>query len=119
MTTSIQSGIRAASKKSIGYLICLGDLPFIQSEEYDEILSVIGSANEKKPFIIHPFFKDIPANPVFFSAHFKDELLDLKQMEGAKSIIKSNSDKVTKLMLKTDHITADIDTPMDYKKSQM
>ena len=114
MTTSIQCGILEASTNAKGFLICLGDLPFILATEYNKILSKIESIDDKNPFIVRPFFKNKPANPVFFSRHFKNDLLDLKHMEGAKILIKRNGNYLHNLMLETESGIMDIDTPLDY-----
>ena len=115
MTTSIQRGIHEAAEHTKGYLICLGDLPFITSEDYNEILSKIESVYDGNPCIVRPFFNNVPGNPVFFSTHYKKVLLNLTYMEGAKPLIKKYKDQMHKVLLKNNHIIRDIDTPDDYK----
>jgi molybdenum cofactor cytidylyltransferase len=114
MTTSIQCGVQEASKDTKGYLICLGDLPFISTEEYNQILLKIESVYNGDPIIVRPFFNETPANPVFFSSHFKEDLLNLEYMEGAKALISKNLEKLHKIILKTDNAIKDIDTPKEY-----
>ena len=114
MTTSIQRGVQEASKNTKGYLICLGDLPFISTEEYNQVLLKIESVHSGKPVIVRPFFHNTPANPVFFSSHFKNDLLNLKYMEGAKPLINKNLKNVHKVILETDSIIKDIDTLNEY-----
>jgi len=120
MTSSIQSGIRNASRDSKGYLLCLGDLPFISTADYRQILSKIESLyNINTPVIVRPFFQSTPGNPVFFSSHFKNDLLTLDQMEGAKPLVKKNMESVHKIQLDTDSIIKDIDTPDEYDAYRM
>ena len=116
MTTSIQCGVKKASINSDGYLICLGDLPLISSEGYKIVLDAVKSSIHPRQLIVRPFHREIPGHPVFFGADFKDDILDLKEAEGAKSLFKSHSNFVQKLKINSASIIKDFDTPNQYNK---
>ncbi len=118
MTTSIQLGVKSSSKKASGYMICLGDMPFIETADYNVILKQFLKNNEDTPSILRPFHKDLPGNPTIFSHHFKDDILALEYMEGAKPLLKKFSKTVVSIVMETDHIIRDIDTTMDYERTK-
>ena len=73
LTSSIQCGVNAASKNSSGYLICLGDMPLLTSNNYNLLINnFIGVKNK---VILMPIHDDKRGNPVLFSANFKEDIL--------------------------------------------
>ena len=61
MTPPIQMGIKATSKNTDGYLICLSDMPFLTTGDYNKILTSISGNKE----IILPFFMTIKKGILF------------------------------------------------------
>lgn len=114
MTTSIQSGVKLANANTKGFMICLGDMPFIKTITYNEILEVFNKNYNDQPLIVRPFYKDQPGNPTIFSHHFKNEILKLEFMQGAKPLLIQFNEAVIQLELNTDQIVKDIDTRLDY-----
>ena len=108
MTSSIQTGVRATHS---GVLICLGDMPAIETEIYNKVLPL--SAEEKSIRI--PVHKGRRGNPVYFSEHFRQELLAHAAPEGCKEVILANEAFVTEVKVESDHIFKDIDVPSDLK----
>jgi len=110
MTSSIQAGIRACSKASDGYLICLSDMPFLTTSDYQNILEK--AIGDKK--ILLTYHENQNGNPVYFSKHFRAEILNHQKMEGCKEIVQKNKKFVVKIEFTNDHILKDIDTLKDY-----
>ncbi len=111
MTSSIQAGVAAANKSS-GYLICLGDMPLLRSEDYDRIIQAVNGQKQ----ILVPFYQKTKGNPVYFSSHFREEILQHQQTSGCRDILKNNSEYVRGIPFDHDRILKDIDTPEDYKR---
>ena len=114
LTTSIQCGIRAASESTSGYLICLGDMPLLTYSEYNTLVN--NYLSSKTIAILIPTFKNKRGNPVLFSAHFKDEILQLQEKNGCKPVVASNDDYVIEIPFPNNNCHLDIDTKEDYKQ---
>lgn len=118
ITSSIQRGIQNASRKSLGFMICLGDLPFISMQEYLHITNTFLNLEENSTRIVRPCYKNIPGNPVLFGNKFREEILRNTSIKGCKGLIKTHPEALYKIEMKTDSITRDIDTLIDYKGIQ-
>ena len=111
MTSSIQAGVEA-STNATGYLICLGDMPLLSSKEYQEILREINQSKGKR--IIRPFRGALPGHPIYFSGHFRDEILGHQEKEGCRGVIKPNLEYLKKIEMKSAGILRDIDSQEDF-----
>lgn len=72
-------------------LLCLGDMPFISSDTYRQLIECFKENDSNK--IVRPVFiseesNSIPAHPVLFPALLQEELKKLRGDGGAKSILK-------------------------------
>ena len=112
MTSSIQSGVGVVHPDSAGVLICLGDMPLLNTEDYNRVTEAVTGA----PQIIVPVFEGQNGHPVFFSHHFISDILAHDQPEGCKSIVSRNKDRVTRIAGPNSHILKDIDLPEDYHR---
>jgi molybdenum cofactor cytidylyltransferase len=113
MTSSIQQGVKIAKGK--GYMICLGDMPLISSEEYIQIQERFEeSVHLDYKCICIPEYKWQRGNPVIFSSYYKQIILRHEETEGCRGIIQSNQDHVYAVTMTKDHILQDMDTPDDY-----
>lgn len=116
MTTTIQKGVQAAGQDADGYLICLGDMPRITSEEYDQLIKAFASSYaEDSKAILLPFHQGQKGNPVIFSSSYRNAILTHQDMEGCRGIVQSNKTHLTKVPMTTDHVLVDVDTPRDYE----
>lgn len=106
MTSSIQTGIKSVSKDTNGYLICLSDMPLLKMGDYNTILTRVSNKKE----ILLPFYHNKKGNPVYFSKHFRDEILNHQEMEGCRGVVHKNKAFVQKISFDTDRILRDIDT---------
>lgn len=116
MTTSIQSGILAASPSSKGYMICLSDMPLIQKQEYERLLQAFEQeASIENPKIIIPQYDGKWGHPKIFSSHFKVDILAHKAPDGCKEIIHNSSANLHIVTMPYDHILMDNDSPSAYQ----
>lgn len=115
MTTSIQSGVNAASMESVGLMICLADLPFAETSDFNRLIQAFTDFRRtESSLIIVPVFQGQRGNPVLFSAEFRDKLL-AHNGEGCKGIVSKYPQSVREVSMENDNLLRDIDTPEDYK----
>lgn len=114
MTTSIQSGIKNAT--GAGYMICLSDMVMITSGEYslmkDKFLQQL---EHDSACICLPRYNSEKGNPVIFSSHYSDAILQHREMEGCKTIVQQNKDHIYWIEMNTRHVLQDMDSPEDYE----
>ena len=111
MTSSIQTGVAAASPRAQGYLICLGDMPALTAADYNTVMAGAG----EKPEIRVPVYQGQKGNPVYFSSHFRESLLAHKEPEGCRGLVQQHAGKVVKVAVGYGRFLSDIDTPEDYQ----
>jgi molybdenum cofactor cytidylyltransferase len=98
-------------------MICLSDLPLIESEELNYLIQAFEKVlKENNRSIVVPAFDGQRGNPVIFSASYKVDILDYKELTGCKGVVKQNSDHVLEVEMGTDHVLKDMDTVEDYEK---
>jgi molybdenum cofactor cytidylyltransferase len=113
MSTSIQVGISQTKPDVDGFMIFLGDMPWINQN----MLKTLIQAFYTKPAsaIVVPAFQERQGNPVIFSQEYKKELLSLKGNYGARSVVKKFQDQVIEVQLPNERLLLDIDTWEDYE----
>jgi len=115
MTSSIQTGIQAASAESEGLLICLADQPFIETSDFNRLIHAFTDLfDSESSLIIVPVFKGQRGNPVLFSRQFRDIILQHKD-EGCRDIVLKHPEYVREVEMGNDNVLQDVDTPEDYK----
>ncbi len=114
LTSSIQQGIRTASNNSNAYLICLGDMPTLNTNDYNLLINKY--LNSKSKVILVPVYNKKRGNPVLFTSHFRDELLQLKSTNGCKPVALYNSRFLSEIDVTNKSYFTDIDTSDDYSR---
>ena len=115
MTTSIHAGLLAAREDAIGYMICLADLPLIESWELEVLIEAFHAANHSdERHIVVPFYQGQRGNPVVFPAHYKPEILAEQGLTGCRGLVKQHRDLVVEVKMETDHVLTDVDTPQEW-----
>ncbi len=92
-------------------LVCLADMPNIQTDSYSQILTA--SSRDK---IVLPTYEGKRGHPVAFGADFFDELRALHGDQGARDLLTKHSGQITTLQLNDSGILFDIDTPTDLQR---
>ena len=105
MASSIKTGLNNLPVKTEAFFICLGDMPMVNQEVYNQL---IRSRNNKE--IIVPTYKGQQGNPVLFSKSIKEKLMTIQGDVGAKRILELNEDKVLNVEINDSCITKDFNT---------
>ena len=114
LTSSIQCGVKAVSQNPTGILVCLGDMPLLNSIDYNLLINKLLSIKYKA--ILMPIHNNKRGNPVLFSPHFKEEILSLQDGNGCKPVVVANNDFVIEIPFANSNCHVDIDTMDDYKR---
>ena len=116
MTTSIKYGVKVVSNECDGLLICLGDMPFINTSEINKLIHAYAKNRIKgEGLIVVPVFKRQRGNPVLFSIEFRNDILEHKKESGCKEVIMKNSDSVMEIEMDDEKMLLDVDTMEDYQ----
>ena len=114
--TSIQKGLSALSKDCQAFMVCLSDMPFLESVDYNLLIDTYQESNEKSIIVI-PKTEERSGNPKLFSIDFKPILLDLSPTahKGARKILKQYQEEIIYCPA-NEHFFMDIDTPEAYAR---
>ena len=118
MTTSIKSGVKEVSPDCDGYMICLADMPFINTSEINKLIHAYAQnrINEKRLIVI-PVYQGHRGNPVLFSTEFREDILEHKMEYGCKGVIMKNFESVKEIEMDDDSMLLDVDTLEDYQRA--
>ena len=105
MASSIKTGLNHFSEKTEAFFICLGDMPLISHNIYNQLIK---SKNNKE--IIVPTYKGQQGNPVLFDKSIKEKIMNISGDSGAKKILELNKDKILNLEINDQSITKGFDT---------
>ena len=111
ISTSIKKGMGLVSAKSIGAMICLGDMPYIQTSTYNKIIKAFYENHCKN---IVPYFNKKKGNPVLFNNVYLKKLVNISGDFGAKNLIKQDHKNFIKFTLSDEGIIKDIDNENEY-----
>ena len=100
MASSIKTGIDNLSEKTEAFFICLGDMPMVNHDIYNQLIK---SKDNKE--IIVPTYKGQQGNPVLFDKSMKEKVLDIRGDVGAKKILELNKDKILNIETNDQGIT--------------
>ncbi len=114
MASSLRCGVASTSEKAWGFLIALGDMPFIEPW----VLKGLLEAFKKGARIVAPSYKGKRGHPVVFHKDYKGELLGLYGDEGAKKVIERHKGELHLLEVEVPSVVFDIDTEEDYQRAQ-
>ena len=109
MASSIKTGLNHLSEKSEAFFICLGDMPLVNHNIYNQLIK---SKNNKE--IIVPTYKGQQGNPVLFDKSMKEKVIDISGDVGAKKILELNKDKILNLEINDQSITKGFNTQGDF-----
>jgi len=116
MSTSIQKALLQINSREInGFLLILGDQPFITPAIINQLIASFTPGNHE---IVVPYYKEKRGNPVLFDIFWKDELMSVTGDVGGRVLIKKYPEKVKKIIIPDEAIIMDIDIENDYLKAQ-
>ncbi len=91
-----------------GCLVCLGDMPFIATTTYAQMLAAL-----QHDTILLPQYADEVGNPVGFGCHFFPALRAVQGDTGGRDVVRANRERVQLLPVNDPAVLQDIDTPED------
>ena len=109
MGTSIAAGI-AASVESDGWLIALGDMPYVNSQTVAAV-----KATMRPGGIVVPQCAGRNGHPVGFGSAYREELLALLGDTGARLLLDRHAQTVVHVPVLDEGILRDIDLPSDIR----
>ena len=109
MASSIKTGLNNLPVKTEAFFICLGDMPLVNSDIYNQLIK---SRSQKD--IIVPTYKGQQGNHVLFDNSIKDNILNISGDVGAKKILELNKDKILNLKINDQSITRSFNTQDDF-----
>ena len=110
MGVTLSYGIRLIKRKD-ACLVCLGDMPFIQTTTYRKLATILTREN-----IVVPVFNGRQGNPVGFGKRFFNELMRLNGDTGGRALLQRYSSVTHHVEVDDPAILQDIDTPADLAK---
>ena len=105
MASSIKAGLNHLSKNTDAFFICLGDMPMVNHNIYNQLIK---SKDNKE--IIVPTYKGQQGNPVLFDKSMKEKILNITGDVGAKKILELNKNKVFVVETNNKSIAKDFNT---------
>ena len=109
MATSIKAGLNHLSKKTEAFFICLGDMPMVSHDIYDQLIK---SKNNKE--VIVPTYKGKQGNPVLFNKSMKEKIMSISGDVGAKKILELNKNKTLSLEVNDQGVVTGFNTQGDF-----
>ncbi len=113
LSTSLRCGIEAVTVYTEGALICLGDMPLLETASIDALLQAFEEQNNYK--ICLPVYQQRRGNPVLWPRRFFPEIHKSSGDAGARWLIKNHSESVHEVPVNDEGIFRDIDTLEDLR----
>ena len=113
---SVKAGISAVSRDADGAVICLGDMPLIDSGLIDRLIEAF--APDRGNLIVVPVADGRRGNPVLWSRRFFKELMTLDGDIGARHLIARHAEAVADVPVEGNGAFLDIDTPQALEAAQ-
>ena len=111
MASSIKTGLKRISKKSIGFLIVQADMPLISKKIVDTLCYAVRNNNKE---IVAPIYKRKMGNPIGFKRSMTRILNKTSGDSGAKKIILKNKKKLGLIKVNSKSIFKDFNTKRDF-----
>ena len=109
IASSIKTGLNNLSEKTEAFFICLGDMPMVNLNIYNQLIK---SINKKE--IIVPTHKGQQGNPVLFAKSMKEKIINISGDVGAKKILELNKSKILNVKITNQSIRKDFNTKDDF-----
>lgn len=109
LASSVKAGIKAVPADADGAVVCLGDMPLIDTLLIDRMIEAF--APDRGSLIAVPVSDGRRGNPVLWSRRFFGELMTLDGDVGARHLIMKHAEAVTEVPVEGHAAFLDIDTP--------
>mgnify|MGYP001224666793 CR=1 FL=1 len=109
MASSIKIGLDRLSNDTDSFFICLGDMPLINADIYNQLIKY---RNQKD--ILVPTYKKRQGNPVLFNKSMKEKIMTITGDKGAKKILELNKEKILNFEINDQAIIKGFNTQEDF-----
>lgn len=110
MSSSIRTGLRAASPEAEAFLIVLGDQPFVTSSTLN---TLIARQEATRARILVPTYRGVRGNPVLLHRSLAPEVDALTGDVGCRGVVAGHGDEVVEVPVDDPGVLVDVDTPDD------
>jgi molybdenum cofactor cytidylyltransferase len=107
--SSLKAGIAAVPKEADGVIVCLGDMPQVDSGLINKLLAAFDP--EKGALVVVPSIDGRRGNPVVWSRRFFADLMAVQGDVGARHLIASYAEAVVEVPVAGEAALTDVDTP--------
>ena len=107
--TSLRAGIAAVPPDADGAIVCLGDMPQVDSALIDRLIAAFDP--ERGALIVVPTFQGARGNPVIWARRFFPDLMAIEGDVGARHLIGRYGEAVSELAVTGKAALVDVDTP--------
>jgi molybdenum cofactor cytidylyltransferase len=114
MLSSLKLGLESLWHSSDVSMIVLGDQPLIQ---LDTIRDVMNAFYEGKGRIVAPSYENRRGHPILIDRSLWPSIMELPADAAPRDVIRANDDEIYHLIVDTDSVLRDIDTPDDYQRA--
>lgn len=112
--TSVHRGLEALSLPCQGFMVCLADLPLLESADIDALVHAF--IHDCPRSILVPTCEGRRGNPVILSVAHRESILSGGRALGCRGLVDNNPDLVWHYRAANDHFCRDLDTPQDYAR---
>jgi xanthine dehydrogenase accessory factor len=107
MSTSLKAGIRATNPRTDGFLVVLGDQPFVSSSTLDALIERRDGSGAK---ILIPTFEGRRGNPVLLDRSVSEDVSSITGDQGCRAIFDHYPDRILEVPVEDPGILIDLDT---------
>jgi molybdenum cofactor cytidylyltransferase len=107
--TSLRAGIAAVPDNADGVIVCLGDMPQVDSALIDRLIATFDP--ERSALVVVPTIAGRRGNPVVWARRFFHDLMAIHGDIGARHLIGSYAEAVVEVPVMGDAALMDVDTP--------
>ncbi len=107
--TSLKAGIAAVPGEADGAIVCLGDMPQVDSDLIDKLIAAFDP--ERGGLVVVPSINGRRGNPVVWARRFFNDLMSITGDIGARHLIGSYAEAVVEVPVAGDAALTDVDTP--------
>jgi molybdenum cofactor cytidylyltransferase len=110
--TSLKAGIAAVPEDADGAIVCLGDMPQVDSTLIDRLIGAFDP--ERGALVVAPTIEGRRGNPVVWARRFFPDLMTVTGDTGARHLIASYPEAVAEVPVAGDAALTDVDTPESF-----
>lgn len=115
MSTSIRAGVRAADPRSEGFLIVLGDQPFVAPATIHTLMARRNGSSAK---ILIPTYEGRRGNPVLLDRSLSEEVQSITGDQGCRAIFGHHVQGILEVPVEDAGILVDLDTPEQIARAE-